>query len=140
MFPMGAPLPAAPPCIRHRRFPRTAGDGHGFPLRVRVPQRGARFMGSFSRSISCSPLFDCSHPRRDGTYNCLSTVIDIDVLDGDVLPTLTAVSVEGLGQSRACAGEFVRLVQVLVRTFIMGESPCVGLILCFFHPPPRGLL
>ena len=32
---------AAPPCIRHRRFPLTAGDLHDCPDRVRAPQRGA---------------------------------------------------------------------------------------------------
>ena len=31
-MPIGAPLPAAPPCILQRRLPRTAGDRHGFPL------------------------------------------------------------------------------------------------------------
>jgi hypothetical protein len=30
---------AAPPCILQRRFPRTACDWHGFPIRVRAPQR-----------------------------------------------------------------------------------------------------
>src|SRR5215469_9800656 len=43
--------------------------------------------------------------------------MDINVLDGDALLTLAAVSVEGLGQSREGAGEFVRLVQVLAPTF-----------------------
>ena len=37
----GAPEPGAPPCIRHRLFPLTAGDLHGFPERVLAPQRGA---------------------------------------------------------------------------------------------------
>ena len=32
LLPIGAPLPAAPPCILQRRLPRTAGDRHGFPL------------------------------------------------------------------------------------------------------------
>src|SRR5438309_323001 len=39
LFPAGAPLPEAPPCIRHRRFPRTGGNRHGLPLRVRAPHR-----------------------------------------------------------------------------------------------------
>ena len=34
-----------PPCIRQRRFPRTAGDRQIPPRRVRAPQRGA-FEGS----------------------------------------------------------------------------------------------
>ncbi len=36
-LPGAAPLPVAPPCIRHRRLPRTAGDRHGLPPRVRAP-------------------------------------------------------------------------------------------------------
>src|SRR5215831_6969337 len=43
--------------------------------------------------------------------------MDINVLDGDALLTLAAVTVEGLGQSPEVAGEFVRLVQVLAPTF-----------------------
>src|SRR3954452_12178828 len=39
LFPAGAPLPEAPPCIRQRRFPRTGGNRHGWPLRVRAPHR-----------------------------------------------------------------------------------------------------
>ena len=33
--------------ILHRRFPRTTGDRHGFPLRVLAPHWGARFIGNF---------------------------------------------------------------------------------------------
>jgi len=108
VLPMGAPLPAAPPCIRHRRFPRTAGDWHGFPLRVRAPHRGARFMGSFSRCAS--PLLSAPTSRGDGTYDRLSAGMDVDVLDSDLLLTLAAVTVEGFGQSRVGPGELVRLV------------------------------
>src|SRR6516162_7366110 len=36
----------APPCIRQRRFRFTAGDWHGFPLRVRARQRGVRFISN----------------------------------------------------------------------------------------------
>jgi hypothetical protein len=39
LLPRGAPDPAAPPCIRHRRFPATAGDLQGLPERVLAPQR-----------------------------------------------------------------------------------------------------
>jgi hypothetical protein len=39
VLPFGAPDPAAPPCIRQRFLPLTAGDRHGFPRRVRAPQR-----------------------------------------------------------------------------------------------------
>lgn len=40
-LPILAPLPAAPPCILHRRFPLTAGDWHSVPARVVAKQRGA---------------------------------------------------------------------------------------------------
>jgi len=108
VLPMGAPLPAAPPCIRHRRFPRTAGDWHGFRSGSGHPHRGARFMGSFSRCAS--PLLSAPTSRGDGTYDRLSAGMDVDVLDSDVLLTLAAVTVEGFGQSRVGPGELVRLV------------------------------
>lgn len=40
LLPRGAPDPGAPPCIRQRRLPLTAGDLHGLPERVLAPQRG----------------------------------------------------------------------------------------------------
>ena len=46
MFPVGAPLPIAPPCIRQRVFPRTGGDLQGVCFRVRAPHRG--FIGNGS--------------------------------------------------------------------------------------------
>src|ERR1700732_24020 len=36
--PLGAPLPSAPPCIRHLRRPMTGADLQGAPDRVRAPQ------------------------------------------------------------------------------------------------------
>ncbi|MBR0955869.1 hypothetical protein JQ566_00825 [Bradyrhizobium japonicum] len=39
-FPNGAPDPAAPPCMRQRGLPRTAGAEQAKPLRVPAPQRG----------------------------------------------------------------------------------------------------
>src|ERR1700755_720659 len=97
---MGAPLPAAPPCILHRRFPRTAGDWHGFPLRVRAPHRGARFIANSSWGIGWFLQFLTASTRGDGTYDRLPTGIDIDVLDCDALLTFAAVTVEGFNQSR----------------------------------------
>ena len=68
VLPVGAPLPAAPPCILHLRFPRTAGDWHKFPLRARAPHRGARFMGEFSDCIGLFPgLLITPTPGGDGT-------------------------------------------------------------------------
>src|SRR2546423_10213783 len=93
---MGAPLPAAPPCILHRRFPRTGGDWHGFPLRVWAPHRDAWFMGNVSRCMGLLLRFlTALTPRGDSTYDRLSTSMDVDVLDGDALLTLAAVMVEG---------------------------------------------
>jgi hypothetical protein len=48
-FPLGAPDPGAPPCIRHRRRPRTAGDLQGWSDRVRAPQRGLASIGPVLR-------------------------------------------------------------------------------------------
>ena len=39
LFPSGAPDPGAPPCMRQRRLPLTAGDLQEPPERVRAPQR-----------------------------------------------------------------------------------------------------
>src|ERR1700757_1957925 len=98
---MGAPLPAAPPCILHRRFPRTGGDWHCPPVRVRAPHRDARVMGNFSRCMGLLLRFlTALTPRSDGTYDRLPTSMDVDVLDRDALLTLAAVTVEGFGQSR----------------------------------------
>jgi hypothetical protein len=40
LLPGGAPDPKAPPCIRHRLFPLTAGDMQALPDLVLAPQRG----------------------------------------------------------------------------------------------------
>ena len=39
---LGPPDPGAPPCIRQRLLPVTAGDRHGLPERVLAPHRAAR--------------------------------------------------------------------------------------------------
>jgi hypothetical protein len=44
-----APDPGAPPCMRQRFFPSTAGDLHGLPERVLAPQRGLRSIGPVLR-------------------------------------------------------------------------------------------
>jgi len=46
LLPFGAPLPGAPPCMRQRRFPATAGERHDFPLRVFAPHRALDSMGA----------------------------------------------------------------------------------------------
>jgi len=118
VLPMGAPLPAAPPCILHRRFPRTGGDWHFFPLRVWAPHRDAWFMGNCSSFMGLLLRFltDLT-PRSDSTYDGLSTGMDVDVLDYDALLTLAAVTVEGFGQSRVGPAELICLIQVLAPTF-----------------------
>jgi len=48
-LPLGAPLPSAPPCMRHRLLPFTAGDRHGLPLRVFAPHRRLESIGPVLR-------------------------------------------------------------------------------------------
>ena len=48
-FPAGAPDPCAPPCIRHRLLPCTAGERHALPLRVLAPHRGLPIIGPVLR-------------------------------------------------------------------------------------------
>src|SRR6266550_1371947 len=50
--PFGAPLPSAPPCIRHLRRPVTGADLHGAPDRVRAPHR----LGWDTNSVSMGGL------------------------------------------------------------------------------------
>jgi hypothetical protein len=50
LLPRGAPDPAAPPCIRQRFLPATAGDDlHGLPDRDFAPQRRATSIGPVLR-------------------------------------------------------------------------------------------
>jgi hypothetical protein len=44
-FALGAPDPGAPPCIRQRFLPDTAGERHETPRRVLAPQRGLASIG-----------------------------------------------------------------------------------------------
>jgi len=44
-FALGAPDPGAPPCMRQRFLPRTAGERHAPPQRVLAPQRGLASIG-----------------------------------------------------------------------------------------------
>ena len=41
-LPRGAPLPAAPPCMRQRVRPVTGGNRHDLPVRVRAPHSARR--------------------------------------------------------------------------------------------------
>jgi hypothetical protein len=49
LLPRGAPDPGAPPCIRHRLFPLTAGAMQGLPERVLAPQRMLESIGPVLR-------------------------------------------------------------------------------------------
>src|SRR6516162_5567388 len=77
-LPRGAPEPAAPPCILHRRFPRTAGDRQGRPDLVLAPQRGLESIGPVLRW--CLPATVFSTLRffyaRYGNRNPLLALFD----------------------------------------------------------------
>ena len=74
-------------------------------------------MGDFSDCIGWFPgLLTTPAPGGDGTDDRLGTGMDMDVLDGDALLTLAAVTVEGFGQSRVGSRELGRLFQVLMPT------------------------
>ena len=45
-FPLGAPDPGAPPCMRQRLLPRTEGERHEPPERILAPQRGLASMAA----------------------------------------------------------------------------------------------
>ena len=63
-------------------------------------------MGNFSCCMGLLLRFlTALTPRADSTYDRLSTGMDVDVLDGDALLTLAAVTVEGFGQSRVGPAE-----------------------------------
>src|SRR5205085_12629926 len=87
----GAPFPIAPPCILQRRFPRTAGDWQGAPLRVRAPQRSVRCIGNFSHCISLVRFVGVHSLCVYDTHNSLTAGVDMDVLDRDLLLTFAAV-------------------------------------------------
>src|SRR3954453_4255540 len=91
-LPIGAPLPAAPPCILQRRFPRTAGDRHGFPLRVRAPHRGAGFVADGSWRVGLFLAFRRHPTPLDGADNRLPAGMHMDMLDRHLLLPLAAVT------------------------------------------------
>jgi len=59
LLPHGAPDPGAPPCIRQRRLPLTAGDRQGRPERVFAPQRKLARIGPASGATPGGSGFDC---------------------------------------------------------------------------------
>src|SRR5688500_8988501 len=103
--PSGAPLPFAPPCMRQRRRPFTAGDWQGVPVRVLAPHRSAWRIFESRRtliSVWCmgsSKLFSAiPHPLLiAGTAeNGLCTLVKVHVLvlDDDLLNTAAPDLVE----------------------------------------------
>ncbi len=62
VLPLGAPDPGAPPCIRHRRFPLTAGALQDVLRRVLAPQRGLRCMEQMSRLWPSDIITSVSSP------------------------------------------------------------------------------
>src|ERR1051325_327649 len=75
LLPSGAPEPGAPPCMRQRFFPCTAGDRHGRPERVLAPHLRLASMGPVfdlpSRSIMI-PLI----ARREDLHRLLLSSCD----------------------------------------------------------------
>jgi hypothetical protein len=49
-FRLGAPDPGAPPCMRQRFLPRTAGERHDPPERIFARQRGLASIGPVLRA------------------------------------------------------------------------------------------
>lgn len=83
-FPLGAPDPVAPPCMRQRRRPDTAGERHAPPARVRAPHLALAIMGPTLRT--CRSVTIAARVRR---ILCLTRLLpiagcrqDIGVSDG----------------------------------------------------------
>jgi hypothetical protein len=144
-LPRGAPDPGAPPCIRKRLLPGTAGDMQGLPERVFAPQRGLDSIGPVLRGWSPVIWLTCvlaepektrvhlrsaseiaAHsvvPRglacspRHVAHDCLAAFADADMLDCDLLFAPGAVAFKRFHLGRKCPGQFVEgpLGAVLLR-------------------------
>ena len=78
-LPSGAPEPGAPPCILHRRFPRTTGDLQGRPDLVLAPQRGLESIDPVFRGwlpVIVSSIFDFFCVRYQNRNSLLALFID----------------------------------------------------------------
>jgi hypothetical protein len=103
-LPFGAPG-EGPPCIRHLPF-AIAGGWHGFPLRVRAPHRLARCM------CNCMGLILRFGPHPTPLHvadNGLAALVNVDVFDGDLLLTLTAMPVQRFEQRSVSARKFIKV-------------------------------
>ena len=91
--------------MRKRRLPDITGDWQGLPARVRAPHLGLWCMGSILTLLATpSPLGDIAD---DG----LAAGLHRDVLDPDHLLALATVPIEGQGQGRERAHQFVAVLQ-----------------------------
>lgn len=73
LLPRGAPDPGAPPCMRQRFLPLTAGDLQGLPDRVLAPQRRLESIGAVLRGWLPASIFSNApvcrrHPLRLVNY------------------------------------------------------------------------
>jgi hypothetical protein len=113
-LPIGAPLPGAPPCILQQRFPRTAGDRHGFPLRVLAWHRGAMFMcdGPWCMGLFLQFL---GAPTPGCAANIHLSLMrgDIEVRHRDVLLLARAVGFQRLAPAREAGTQRVHLTAAI---------------------------
>src|SRR3984893_10073909 len=113
-------MPAAPPCIRQRVLPVTAGDWHGVPRLVRARQRGARRKRDGSRVFRCmglSSVFVLIPPPSGWApraTDCLPAGVDVHVLDGKFLLPLPSIALQCLGLGREGSQKFDREISVAV--------------------------
>ncbi len=69
LLPSGAPDPLAPPCIRQRLPPLTAGERQEVPFRVFAPQRRLESIGSVLRLwVPATGLYRADLPRTRGCF------------------------------------------------------------------------
>jgi hypothetical protein len=116
-LPLGAPDPTAPPCIRQRFLPWTAGEGHGRTERVLAPQRGLDSIGPVFRG------------------QLLAIVLELDVWDPP-RPTLAYQwhwRQFGIGNDERCSSGFVRPGNPgLVRN--MADNRLAPILVCTVRP------
>jgi hypothetical protein len=111
-LPLGAPG-EPPPCIRQRPF-AIAGDWHCWPsaFGLRIGGSGARAIcfargcSSFFRRVPSPGALDCAD-------DCLSTGVNVRMLQGDRLLSLSAVTIHRSEQLCGGSRKLVRLVQAV---------------------------
>jgi hypothetical protein len=106
-IPFGAP-DDGPLCIRHLPF-AIPGDWHGFPLRVRAPQRLARYI---SKCMGLILRFDPHPTPFHIADNRLSAFVDVDVFDRDLLLSFAPVAVQRFHERNVGSRKPVSLTKV----------------------------